>query len=785
MRRRIGEILIDAGILAESALQDALSVARMRNARLGTTLIQLGFVTDQQLAAALAEHLDLPHLGEALLEVDEKAARRMPYGYLQAHACAPVRSAARGPVLAMSDPLDFRTLDFVRETTGIRWEPVVAAESAIIDSLNACLGRTDRMEALVSQLGTRDDFTIVETHEETNVAGDSTWEDAAPAVQIVSTLIANGIDAGASDIHIEPTPQHLDVRYRVDGKLRESVHLPATVQAPVVSRIKIMAEMDIAEKRQPQDGHIRARFGDRAVDLRVSTLPTSFGEKVVLRILDRDAGHSSLEECGFRPADVERLTDALDRPQGTVLVTGPTGSGKSTTLYASLLYLHDVTRNIVTIEDPIERFIAGINQVQLNEAAGLTFASGLRSILRQDPDVVMVGEIRDPETAEIAMRASLTGHLVLSTLHTNDVPSTITRMKDLDIDSYLVASSLVLVMAQRLIRANCRACRTEYAPTPTILRRGGQETGLSAPGPFLRGVGCDACGRTGYSGRTVVYEMMPISDMVRQLIASSAREDQIRAQARLEGMGSMFEMGVELALEGETTLEEVVYSIPPPQGVSADAGAGAGAPYPESQPAGWSAVRVHPSWTDQSEGMVLLVPKALSEQILQRLDAGPGAPSRTAASDARDQRQADLPFEEPIDIGLEELVEEIQGARRPSWRAPTIVDASALNGARAPSPNGASQLPADVGLAESGAAGASIVHLDLAHTGAQPVESPPEPEPAPESGTEDPPESVGEDGPTRESGEAEEDPCEPRTPPRVNLMRQSGLPSADRWDGVP
>ncbi|MBD3176973.1 MAG: hypothetical protein GF320_17505, partial [Armatimonadia bacterium] len=711
MRRRLGEILVDAGMIDDGQLKQALEYAAAHRCLLGRALVEMDFATDQQIASALAEQLDMPYIGAGTLTLDETAVERLPFGYAQSRKIIPGQLASGAPVLAMVDPLDVSTLDFVREMTGTRYDPAVIAAGDADHILGTAAGKQDQLNDLVQELGTRDDFQIEDTDPGSEVFGEVA-ADAAPAVQIVSTVIANGIEFGASDIHIEARVDGVQVRYRIDGKLRDGAVLPSYVQAPIISRVKILADMDISEKRAPQDGHIKARFRDRSVDLRVSTLPTAFGEKAVLRILDKAGGPTSLESIGFDPLALEVMTNALDQPQGMVLVTGPTGSGKSTTLYASLGYLQDETENIVTIEDPVERFISGINQVQILEAAGVTFASVLRSVLRQDPDIVMVGEIRDFETAEIAMRAALTGHLVLSTLHTNDAVGTITRLGDIGVDPYLVASSVILCQAQRLVRTCCQNCLTEYAPHEAIVTRASRMLGYEVTGPFYHGVGCDRCSMTGYAGRLAVYEVMQVTEAQRMLISLEAKEHQIHAQATKDGMLPMFHAGIQRALAGMTTLEEVVHSVPSPRPIDETAAEDALAALPgrttmqvpqlpagsedadepqpdqapastsgDSEPSGEAPPTGGPSRgpipnlagvADTGEpGIVVYVPRSLTEEFFGRLHRDPDtdrsspivvvpegdAPTGVAPGSAEGVR---------VDLDLEALIREVQGTGPPA-----------------------------------------------------------------------------------------------------------------------
>lgn len=686
MRRRLGEILVDAGAIDEAQLAQALEYAVAHRCLLGRALVELDLITDRQFAVALAEQLDIPYLTARDLALAEGAAMQLPHGYLQSRKVIPGITPSGRPVLAMVDPLDVSTLDFVREITGVRYEPAVIAESDVGRLLGATQGREDRLNDLARELGTRDDFHIETVDTSADVFGDVA-PDAAPAVRIVSTVVANGIELGASDIHIEARVDGVQVRYRIDGKLRDGISLPSYVHAPIISRIKILADMDISERRAPQDGHLKARFRDRNVDIRVSTLPTAFGEKAVLRILDKAAGPGSLESIGFDPLSLEVFTGALDQPQGMILVTGPTGSGKSTTLYAALGYLQKETDNIITIEDPIERFMSGINQVQVHEAAGVTFASVLRSVLRQDPDIVMVGEIRDFETAEIAMRAALTGHLVLSTLHTNDAVGAVTRLDDIGVDPYLIASSVILCQAQRLVRTCCQNCLVEYTPHDALLRRASRCMGYEVTGPFYHGAGCDECSMTGYSGRIAIYEFMPVTEQLRMLISLEAKEHQLYSQAVIDGMVPMFHFAIERAVAGVTTLEEVVHSIPAPRPVGTEhhteetVGVVHGRlsmRVPQLPAAREDAITAQGSIPlDRSsapdparpslpapadDGIIVYVPRSMSQEFLTQLQRGSRdqlspAVHVVAEAPAAESQTGDAV---PIDLDLEDLIREIQ-----------------------------------------------------------------------------------------------------------------------------
>ncbi len=562
--RKLGEILVSAGVITEEQLNHALTVQKTRKRPLGELLCELGFATSDEIAKALAEQTGMRMLEPGQLVPDEEAISALPPGFCQGYKVLPVRDSQGKLLLAMSDPTNLTALDLARERLGVHIEPALADHGVLMNVLADQFGTQDMIESLVKQLGTRKDFRFLNTQAE-NFVIEGLESPSAPTVKIVSTIIAEAIDSRASDIHIEPREEGVQVRYRVDGVLRDAMLLPSYTHTAVITRIKVMAEMDITERRLPQDGHMKIRYRDRTIDIRVSTLPTAFGEKAVLRILDHVGGVTTLEEAGFLEDARETIERALRQPQGCILVTGPTGSGKTTTLYTCLMMVRSARSNIVTIEDPIERYLPGINQVQVLEAAGMTFAAGLRSILRQDPDVVMVGEIRDAETAQVAMRAALTGHLVLSTLHTNDAVSTITRLVDIGIDSYLIASSLSLVIAQRLVRRNCEECREPYKPSEAALARVEEYTGKCLEGEFCRGKGCVVCDETGFSGRTVVYELLVVSDRIREMINAGATEEELLEAAREEGMVSMFDVGLRKALAGETTLEEVLQHVPAPR----------------------------------------------------------------------------------------------------------------------------------------------------------------------------------------------------------------------------
>jgi type IV pilus assembly protein PilB len=513
--------------------------------------VELGYVTELQLADLIADQLRLPTADLAAIEVSQDAISRVPHELAIKHRCLPWMVEGRDLYLVTADPTNVQALDNIGFKTGLRVKTAVAPESDVIAAIEKHYATGELTQstshdaiALADQLAIVDqveaDTAATTTDEELEKAAQ-----AGPVIRLVNSIFADAIRAGASDIHIEPQQKGVNLRYRIDGALRHIITMPKRSQAKIVSRIKIAAHMDIAERRKPQDGRTRIVVGGNAYDLRVSTLPTADGEKVVIRILAQDRARVALEELGFDADTLHHFRDLLKRPQGMILVTGPTGSGKTSTLYAALNFLIDETINIVTVEDPVEYRLAGINQVAVSDRAGLTFAAGLRSILRQDPNVVMVGEIRDLETAQIAFQAAQTGHLVLSTLHTNDAPSAVTRLVDMGIPSYLVASSVIAVQAQRLVRRLCD-CKT-------------MEDGRFEPN------GCEMCRYTGFRGRLAVHELLRLTPKVRAALTSHASSDSLRHIARVAGMRTMYEDGQLKMNHGLTTLEELLRVVPPPE----------------------------------------------------------------------------------------------------------------------------------------------------------------------------------------------------------------------------
>jgi type IV pilus assembly protein PilB len=539
-RKRLGDLLLNAGYITQEQLEKALSVQSKTRERLGRALINLGYITETAVLDLLEIQLGVKRVELTPAHVDKTVAALIPRALAEKYQIIPIEKQDNVIKLVMVDPTNFFAIDDVRMITGSEVKPVIATESEVVRAIN------DIYRSL----------SVAKQREEAVQPGSPSGEEA-PVVAMINTIISQAIREKASDIHMEPQEKGFRIRLRIDGVLREIASFPRHTHAPAVSRIKILSEMDIAEKRVPQDGRIKVTEAGREVDIRVSTLPTIFGEKVVMRILDKQAVVFDISRLGLSDETLEKYRRLYYQPYGMILVTGPTGSGKTTTLYSTLSALNSIDRNIITVEDPVEYQLDGINQVQVNPKAGINFANGLRSILRQDPNVIMVGEIRDSETTDIAIRAALTGHLVFSTLHTNDAAGAITRLIDMGAAPFLVASSVLGVVAQRLVRKVCPDCRESYLLTAVSPER--LYLGLRSDEPITlyRGRGCSLCGQTGYKGRLAIHEIMPLTSALRQLINRRADRDEIAACAVREGMTTMSQDGFTKAMAGLTTIEEV------------------------------------------------------------------------------------------------------------------------------------------------------------------------------------------------------------------------------------
>ncbi|MGE4357637.1 MAG: type II secretion system ATPase GspE [Candidatus Omnitrophota bacterium] len=558
-KKLLGEILLEKGFITPDNLNTALEEQKRTGARLGQILLKLGFITEKQLAIALAHQLNLPLVDLESEEIDKQALSTVKEEFCIKYKLIPLKLEDGVLKIVMADPYDINAIDELAKQTGYRIETLVGYERQIIQAIDKYYGQYNPVDKIISDLEQKIDLKAEEVELEEEKKDITAIEEAAqqaPIVNLVNTVLATGIKLHSSDIHIEPQEKYVRVRYRVDGILQEGAKLPKETELPVISRIKIMSKLDIAERRIPQDGRIKVKIGKDEVDMRVATLPTLHGEKVVMRIIDTSRVYVNLSQLGFQPETMAKYERLISRPHGIILVTGPTGCGKTSTLYASLNKINSIEKNIVTIEDPIEFPLAGVNQVQINPKAGLTFASGLRAFLRQDPNVIMVGEIRDRETAEIAVHAALTGHLVFSTLHTNDAPGALTRLLDMGVEPFLVSSSVIGVLAQRLVRLICSDCKEEYHPPLSLFEQLGIKKQENLK--FFRGKGCLSCRESGYLGRTGIFELLVMSEEIAELVVAKAPSRDIRKIAIQQGMETLREDGIRKALAGITTLEEVL-----------------------------------------------------------------------------------------------------------------------------------------------------------------------------------------------------------------------------------
>ncbi|BAI80578.1 type IV pilus assembly protein PilB [Deferribacter desulfuricans SSM1] len=555
---KIGALLLSENLITEEQLEKALEIQKKEGGRLGSILIKLGYVDEKKIAEFLSKQYGVPFVDLKEIQVDDKILSLIPQEMMQKFLVVPFDREGQTLKVAIADPSNVYAMEELRFLTGFNIKPYVAVESAIREFLEKRGSSESNVLAEFEEMDLEDlEFEELEEEEKSAEALKKEVEDT-PVVKLVNYILNEAVKRGASDIHVEPYEKDFRVRLRVDGVMHELIRPPRKIKDAVTSRLKILANLDIAEKRLPQDGRIKIKLQGRSIDMRVSTLPVLYGEKVVLRILDKSNLQLDLEKLGFEESSLERFIKAIESPYGMVLVTGPTGSGKSTTLYSALSRLNKEEVNIMTAEDPVEYNIFGINQVQMKEEIGLNFAAALRSFLRQDPDIIMVGEIRDYETAEIAIKAALTGHLVLSTLHTNDAPSTVNRLLNMGIEPFLVASSTVLILAQRLARKICTKCKTEInLPKEALLSVGFRKDEI---GKFkvYKGKGCDHCSGTGYKGRVALYEVMEVSENIRELVLRGANATEIKKMAIDEGMITLRRSGLEKVKKGVTTIEEVV-----------------------------------------------------------------------------------------------------------------------------------------------------------------------------------------------------------------------------------
>jgi type IV pilus assembly protein PilB len=555
--RRLGQILVDQGVLTEDQLEEAIEEHSSQGKKLGEILIGLKLANEEQITEAMATQHGLPYLRLSEYEIDPEIIESISEDVARKYRIIPVDRSDNNLTVALADPANIFLLDDIKLRTKMDIVPLISLREDIEAAIEKYYGDSDALSNMMKDFDDGDGVELMQREEEDDEEESSTEGDA-PVVKLVNMIVAEGIKTRASDIHIEPDEKDIRLRYRIDGTLHEMSAPPKRMQNALASRIKIMSELDISEKRKPQDGRFKIRQGKKSVDFRVSVLPTVHGEKIVMRLLDKSNLNLDMSQLGFERESLAKFERAVKRPFGMILVTGPTGSGKSTTLYSALSTINTIDKNIVTVEDPVEYQVRGINQVQARPDIGFTFAEGLKSILRQDPDVVMIGEIRDFETGEIAVKAALTGHLVLSTLHTNDAPSTPTRMIDMGIEPFLVTASLILVIAQRLVRRICSHCKKPYKPSPELLQQLGIRPKPGKELVFYEGEGCSACADTGYRGRVALYEVMEMDDHLSHCIMQGMHSNDLKKEARKQGMLTLRDSGIRKVLAGMTTVKEVV-----------------------------------------------------------------------------------------------------------------------------------------------------------------------------------------------------------------------------------
>ncbi|AZT90865.1 type II secretion system protein GspE [Caldicellulosiruptor changbaiensis] len=558
-RKRIGELLLDAGIITRQQLDEALQIQKKTGKKIGEILVEKGYVTEDEILEVLEFQLGIPHVKLDQYVIDPEVINMVSESIARRHTLIPIQVKDDKLVVAMADPLNIFAIEDVSIFSGKNVQPVIAKASEIKRQIEKFYGKQEALKAV-------EELKKETTQRRTQVSRmqiSSEDEAEGPVVKLVNSIFEQAITSRASDIHIEPFENEIRVRFRIDGILYDILQIDINSLSSLVARIKVIGNMDIAEKRVPQDGRTTFIFADKIYDMRISSLPTVYGEKIVIRIADKSAFVKAKTELGFTEDDLEKYNKIISAPHGIILVCGPTGSGKTTTLYTILNELNTGTNNIITVEDPVECTIMGVNQVEVNPKAGLTFAAALRSILRQDPDIIMIGEIRDKETADMAVRAAITGHLVLSTIHTNDAPSAVTRLVDMGIENFLISSSLVGVISQRLVRKICPYCKEEYEPTETELKTLDIENKNNVK--LYTGRGCALCNNKGYYGRTGIYEIMIVTEKLRRLIVKrDVSSDEIKELAIKEGMKTLRQACKERVLNGTTTVEEylrVTYSL--------------------------------------------------------------------------------------------------------------------------------------------------------------------------------------------------------------------------------
>lgn len=553
MRRRLGDTLLDQGLLTEEELATALEEQLRTGERLGRTLVRLALLSESEVADALSKHLGIKRVDFSELYLSAEVVDLVPATFIMTKRVLPIEVENGSLLVAMVDPLDITVIDDLQRLTGKMVQPLVATEEEIIDAFQRTRNISQSARELISRY--KEEEAVAQEMDRLEYLGD------APGVKLANLILEQAIKQKASDVHFEPHERGMRVRYRIDGLLRSITEIPRHLRNDVNSRVKIMAGMDITERRKPQDGRIQMTADRVEVDMRVSSLPTVHGEKIVARILQKSSSLVKLEDFGFSPLDQRRIRRMLQLNQGLLLVTGPTGSGKSTTLFSFLNSLNSPEKNIVTVEDPVEYRLDGVNHVQVNPKVGLTFATGLRTVLRQDPDVIMVGEIRDEETGEIAVRSALTGHLVLSTLHTNSAVATISRLLNMNMESYILSSTIIGIVAQRLVRTICPDCKEPVELTDPVMLRYIESLGIEVPKTVYRGAGCPICKNTGYRGRTAVAEVLVFNKEMRDAVERSASEAELWDIALRAGMKTLQRAAIDKLIEGVTTPEEIIRTV--------------------------------------------------------------------------------------------------------------------------------------------------------------------------------------------------------------------------------
>ncbi len=559
MSSRIGDVLLKQGLITEAQLSQAQEYCKQNTALMNTALMKLGILEEDLILKTISKHYGTPIIQLEDMTIQQDALALIPNYLAAKHFLIPYEASSNSLSVAMADPSNISAINDLKFITNREIKIVIAKESAIRQQIEKNYEGSVSYDSIIGDMGTEEDVEILNTVDEIELESLQRATEDAPVVKLVNAILTDAIKKGASDIHIEPYEKVFRVRFRIDGILYEIMRPPLKLKNALTSRLKIMADLDIAERRLPQDGRIKLKLGNkREMDFRVSVLPGLFGEKVVLRLLDKQNLQTDLTKLGFDEIQMKHFKEAIEKPYGLVLVTGPTGSGKTTTLYSALTELNQPVVNISTAEDPVEFNLLGINQVQMNEDIGLNFAATLRSFLRQDPDIIMVGEIRDFETAEIAIKASLTGHLVLSTLHTNDAPSTINRLLNMGVEPFLVSSSINIVVAQRLARRICENCKTELKVSPDILVDLGIPAAEAKHLKVYHGTGCSKCSNTGYKGRIALYEAMPMTDELKVFVLNGASAAEIKREAIRQGMSSLRSSGLNFVKAGITTIEEIL-----------------------------------------------------------------------------------------------------------------------------------------------------------------------------------------------------------------------------------